>query len=109
MTTRIIAHALAALLITGVAAAPALAAKQCAKKPVRANSNTINPVAVVVSPKDARKFAQQAWDNRCVKLYSGVWCNPAMSTGKKYTCNQAPNGIGGYKHVCELEATPCRN
>jgi len=108
MKKRIIARSLAALMIVGMAGAPAFA-KQCAEKPVRANSNTINPVAVAVTSKTARSWARQAWDKRCSQLYSGVWCNPAMSTGKKYTCNQAPNGVGGYKHICELEATPCRN
>lgn len=103
-----IARCIATLIIVGATGAPALA-KQCAEKPVRANSNTINPVAVAVSSKRARSWARDAWDKRCVQLYSGVWCNPAMSTGRKYICNQAPNGIGGYKHVCEFEATPCRN
>lgn len=103
-----IARSLAALLIAGFVGAPAFA-KQCAQKPVRANSNTINPVAVKVTSKLARRWAREAWDKRCVQLYSGVWCNPSMSTGKKYICNQAPNGIGGYKHICEFEATPCRN
>ena len=84
-------------------------AKECAKKPVRANGNTINAVAVQVPPQTARKWAKQAWDKRCVQLYSGVWCNPAMSIGQRFICNKAPNGIGGYKHVCEFEATPCRN
>ena len=105
----ILSFFLAQILAIALLAAAPSQAKQCAEKPVKANSNAAAPAALVVSPSNARSLARQAWDKRCAQLYSGVWCDPAMSVGKKYACNRAPNGVGGYKHICELSATPCRN
>jgi hypothetical protein len=96
------------LAVTVILPAPALA-KQCKEKPVKAISTAVNPVAVVVSASTARSLAREAWDKRCDQIYPGIWCDRSMAAGPKYTCNRAPNGLGGYKHVCEFSATPCRN
>ena len=100
---------LAVLLATCIAA-PVLAATTCKEKPLRVNGNA-HPDSVKpwIPENYAESIAKYEWLSQCTKRYGQTWCAYDTRKNERFICNKGPNGIGGWKWICEYEALPCRN